>query len=175
VNKLNSQANVEEAAPEGGEKLSELPSTFVFEAAIAAGLVNTCQWGGKETILLVEDEALVRKATGEALQSAGYRVVIADSATQALEAYRESSEPVDLLLADVVMPGISGRELAQKFFFLCPHIRIILMSGYVEQLTLCELSPYRKEYLAKPFSISTLLQRVREVLDRDPFDFGASA
>jgi two-component system cell cycle sensor histidine kinase/response regulator CckA len=82
---------------------------------------------------------------------------------------------VDLLLADVVMPGISGHELAQQFFVLYPQVRIVLMSGYMEQLALCQLSPYRKEYLAKPFSIATLLQRVREVLDRDPFDFGASA
>jgi len=75
----------------------------------------------------------------------------------------------------VVLPGPSGHELAAEFLVLCPQVRILLMSGYAEQLTLCELSPYRKNYLAKPFSISTLLQRVRQVLDRTPFDFGASA
>jgi two-component system, cell cycle sensor histidine kinase and response regulator CckA len=173
--KLNFHARAEDATPEGAENLSELVSAFSWEAAIAAGLPDTCARGGKETILLVEDEALVRKATGEVLQSAGYKVVIAESAAQALEAYRESPVPVDLLLADVVMPGISGHELAQQFFVLYPQVRIVLMSGYMEQLALCQLSPYRKEYLAKPFSIATLLQRVREVLDRDPFDFGASA
>jgi two-component system, cell cycle sensor histidine kinase and response regulator CckA len=173
--KLTFHARAEDATPEGAENLSELVSAFSWEAAIAAGLPDTCARGGKETILLVEDEALVRKATGEVLQSAGYKVVIAESAAQALEAYRESLVPVDLLLADVVMPGISGHELAQKFFLLYPQVRIVLMSGYMEQLALCQLSPYRTEYLAKPFSIATLLQRVREVLDRNPFDFGASA
>jgi CheY-like chemotaxis protein len=173
-NKLNSDPNLEDAMPEGEGNLAERASVMAFEAAMAAGFTDTFQWSGKETILLVEDEALVRKAAGEVLQSAGYRVLMAENAAEALEAFRKH-EPVDLLLADVVMPGISGCELAQKFFVLCPQARIMLMSGYAEQLTLHQLSPYSKQYLAKPFSISTLLKRVREVLDSNPFDFGASA
>jgi two-component system cell cycle sensor histidine kinase/response regulator CckA len=156
--------------PEGEGNLATLAPIFALEATMAA---DTCLWQGNETILLVEDEALVRKAASEVLQSAGYRVVLAESATQALEVYRESSGPVDLLLADIVMPGISGHELAQQFFVLSPHIRIMLMSGYVDQFALRKLSPYRK--LAKPFSTSTLLRRVREVLDGNPSDFGAPA
>jgi CheY-like chemotaxis protein len=133
------------------------------------------QWGGPETILLVEDEAFVRQVAVEALESVGYRLVIARSAAEALEAYRRCSQPVDLLLADVVMPGMSGRELATEFESSYPRTRVLLMSGYAEQLALCELSPYRKTYLAKPFSMPTLLRRVREVLDANPLDLGASA
>ncbi|MGB8911121.1 MAG: response regulator, partial [Candidatus Sulfotelmatobacter sp.] len=120
---------------------------------------------GQETILLVEDEAFVRKATAEALESAGYRVLTAESASSALQARCEYSEQVDLLLADVVMPGGNGYELAAEFKFLYPEIRILLMSGYAEQPASLEPSPYRKQYMPKPFSVPTLLKRVREVLD----------
>ncbi|MGD1023907.1 MAG: response regulator [Candidatus Sulfotelmatobacter sp.] len=135
----------------------------------------TCPRDRKETILLVEDEAFVRKATGEARESAGYRVLTAENAAQALQVLGEYAGPVNLLLADIVMPGSNGRELARDFSALCPQTRILLMSGYEEQLTSPERSLHRQEYLAKPFSIPMLLRRVREVLDRNPLDFKASA
>jgi two-component system cell cycle sensor histidine kinase/response regulator CckA len=125
--------------------------------------------GVAETILLVEDEAFVRKVAAEVLRSAGYRLVIARSAAEALEAYRKCSEPVDLLLADIVMPGMSGRELATEFNRLNPRTRVLLMSGYGQQLAGAELSPHG-QYLAKPFSTHLLLSRVREALDAAPFD-----
>jgi two-component system, cell cycle sensor histidine kinase and response regulator CckA len=125
--------------------------------------------GGPQTILLVEDEAFVRKVTAEVLESAGYRLVIARNAAEALETYRGFSTPPDLLLSDVVMPGMSGGELARELQNLCPHPRVLLMSGYVEKLSRSDLSPTDSEYLAKPFSIQTLLRRVREALDK-PFD-----
>jgi len=173
---LNSRARVADASQE--RKTANLPgveSLVSVEAMIGAAAADTQQWSGKETILLAEDEAFVRKATGEVLESAGYRVVIAGSATQALEAHRRCYGRVDLLLADLVMPGISGHELANELVALYPHVRVLLMSGYAEQLALCQLSSYGKKYLAKPFSIPTLLRRVREVLDAGPFDCGARA
>jgi len=100
---------------------------------------------------------------------AGYRLLIAGSAAEALEAYRKCF-PVDLLLADVVMPGMSGHELAAKFEGLSPGTRILLMSGYAEQLAVCQSSPHARKWLAKPFSIHTLLRAVREALDTNPFD-----
>ncbi len=140
-------------------------------AAIGSGFAAAGQWGGPETILLVEDEAFVRKVTAEVLESAGYRVVIARGAAEALEAYRGRPGPPDLLLADVVMPGMSGRELATELESFYPRTRVLLMSGYAEQLVRCESSPYGHEYLAKPFSIGMLLRRVRAVLDK-PVDGG---
>jgi CheY-like chemotaxis protein len=172
VKKLNARTSCELPTPERRPNQSAVPSALPPDPA---GVTNTGQWGGRETILLVEDEALVRNATAEALQSVGYRVIIAGGAAQALEAYCKFSDPPELLLADIVLPGISGRDLAQSLLVLCPHLRIMLMSGYAEQLLLRELSPYPEEYLAKPFSIATLLERVRNALDRNPFDFGASA
>ena len=132
-------------------------------------------WCGPETILLVEDEAFVRKATAEVLESAGYRLVVARSAAEALEAYRSCLWRVDVLLTDVIMPGMSGRDLAVEFASLCPRARVLLMSGHDEKLL--ELEPFRdgKSCLAKPFSTCELLRRIREVLDANPFDLGTQA
>jgi CheY-like chemotaxis protein len=147
------------------------PQTQVqIEIMIGSILAETREVGGPKTILLVEDEAFVREATAEALQSAGYTVLIARSAAEAIEAYRRRAQPVDLLLADVVMPGMSGYELAAEFLVLCPSAPVVLMSGYVDELGLSTSSPYCKTYvdcktyLGKPFSISSLLNKVREAL-----------
>lgn len=172
---MNSHSTADDATQETDATLTDLASVILMEATLLSEMPEICQWRSKETILLAEDEALVRKAAAEALQSAGYRVLIAESATRALEIHNEYAEPVDLLLADVVMPGISGHELALTLFGLCPDLRIILMSGYIEQFVQHRLSPYKKKYLAKPFSISTLLKRVREVLDSNPLELGADA
>ncbi len=145
------------------------------EAANLAAFADAGQWCGPETILLVEDEAFVRKATAEVLESAGYRLVIATSAAEAFEACRRNSRPVDLLLADVVLPGMSGRDLADEFETLCPRARVLLMSGHAEQLAGCGQSRHGEKCLAKPFSIRVLLKRVREALDANPFDLRSQA
>jgi CheY-like chemotaxis protein len=149
------------------------------ETMPSAAFVEPAPRGGPETILLVEDEGFVRKVTAEVLESAGYKVVIAGNAGEALEVYRRLHAPVDLLLADVVMPGMSGRALAAEFESLCPSARVLLMSGYAGQLAAyclsSSVSSYGKTYLAKPFSVRTLLKKVREVLAANPFDRGALA
>lgn len=119
-----------------------------------------------QTILLVEGEAFVRKATAEVLESAGYCVVSSRSPALALEALRGCSHTVDLLLADVVTPGMSGRELATEFNILYPEARVLLMSSRANELALCEtrLSCSYEKYLAKPFSVPILLSEVREAL-----------
>jgi two-component system cell cycle sensor histidine kinase/response regulator CckA len=130
-------------------------------AAFAVALPSS----GPKTILLVEDEAFVRKATAATLESAGYRLLATRSGAEALEAYRTCPHPVDLLLTDVVMPGMSGRHLAAEFERLCPHARILLMSGHAEQLCRSDRSIDDNKYLVKPFSVRTLLGRVRGLLD----------
>ena len=175
VNKLDCDAQIEGARHESGAAAPGIESLSAFEVMRSSASSDTHYWRGNETVLLVEDQAFVRKATADALESAGYRVLLAGSAAQAWTVYRQCLEAVDLLLADVVMPGTSGRELAAEFAILCPQVRILLMSGYIEQLTSCKSGPYRKQYLAKPFSIPILLQRVREALDGNPLDFGAVA
>lgn len=152
-----------------------LVDTVPGETMPCAAFVESWCWGGPETILLVEDEGFVRKVTAEVLESAGYKLVIARSGAEALDTYRQLSKPVDLLLADIVMPGMSGQELAAEFEGLCPCARVLLMSGHAGQLARCQVSPYGKTYLAKPLSVRVLLKRVREVLDTNPADWGARA
>jgi CheY-like chemotaxis protein len=164
---LNSCAEAEDV------KHASEPGT-TGETMMSTAFVEAAQWGGPETILLVEDEAFVRTATAEVLESAGYRLVIARSAGEALAAYRRCSWTVDLLLCDIVMPGMSGRELATALENLYPRTRVLLMSGYAEQLAWCGSSACGKQFLSKPFSIPMLLRRVREVLDK-PVDSGERA
>jgi CheY-like chemotaxis protein len=149
-----------------------IEDAVLVETIPATVFIEAESWGRTETILLVEDEAFVRKVTAEVLESAGYRLVIARSGAEALNACRKSSQPFDLLLADVIMPGISGRELADEYEGLCPHARVLLMSGYAGQLEKRQLPLYSNAYLAKPFSVRELLRKVREALDANPIADG---
>lgn len=119
------------------------------------------------TIVLVEDESFVRRLTAEVLTSAGYRLLVAASAVEALAACHDTMQTIDLLLADIVLPDMSGRELATRFQNCRPGARVLLMSGYPEQLACCDTPATTRMYLAKPFSVGVLLRRVREILDAE--------
>jgi len=142
---------------------SEKPSAS-SESQIGVTFAEDGQRGGHETILLVEDEAFVRKVTAEVLESAGYRLVLARNGAEALQACRQRSQMFDLLLADLVMPGMSGHELELEFRISCPSAGVLLMTGYPEQMARCESSDHDQGYLAKPFSTHTLLAAVHRVL-----------
>jgi len=120
---------------------------------------------GAETILLVEDEAFVREVTSEVLRSAGYEVVSARDASEALGAYAAHSGALDLLLTDVILPGESGRALAARLKWESPGLKVLLISGYAHQMEPQEAGA--EECLAKPFSAGVLLRKVRKVLDGD--------
>jgi DNA-binding NtrC family response regulator len=157
------------------ENLPDISSVINAEAILGSAFFKTTLWSGPEAILLVEDEPFVRKATAEILEVAGYTCLTAESGAVALKACQAHSKPIDLLISDIIMPGMTGQELAAEFHGCCPQGRVLLMSGYVKHLAWCELPPYGKTYLAKPFSMETLLKRVREVLDTAPSDWGAPA
>lgn len=119
------------------------------------------------TVLLVEDESLVREVTHEVLQTAGYRVWIAKDAAQAGEIYRDRGREVDLLLTDVILPGESGRTLATRLRRANPQLKVLYVTGYAEQIRMC--NGENEDCLPKPFSASALLERVRCLLDRSRF------
>jgi PAS domain S-box-containing protein len=116
--------------------------------------------GGTETILVVEDEELVRTMIGDTLRQAGYQVIEAMNGIHALEALSGSDQPVHLLLADVVMPRMSGLALAAQLTALRPEIKVLYISGHPRQ----ELGP-RSDFLRKPFTPEELMRNVRSVLD----------
>ena len=115
-----------------------------------------------ETILLVEDEAFVREVTAEVLRSAGYQVVTAKNAAEAVRLYDMRRGAVELLVTDVVLPGETGRSLSRRLQWKNPGLKILLVSGYAEQLDL--LGAKQEEFLAKPFSTEVLLRKVRQLL-----------
>lgn len=123
-----------------------------------------------ETILFVEDEMFVREVTCEVLRSAGYRVVVAQNATEALRAYDRCSGQVDLLLTDVILPGETGRVLVARLRRRDSGLKVLFVTGYAEQMGLRETE--FEGCLAKPFSTDVLLRRVRQLLDRDPVQTG---
>ena len=123
--------------------------------------------GAAQTVLLVEDEAFVRGVASEILRSAGYRVLVARDAVEAARTYEAQCEAVDLLLTDVVLPGESGRSLAARLRGNHPRLKVLLMTGYADQMERREGET--QECLAKPCSAEGLLRKVRQALDgREP-------
>ena len=121
---------------------------------------------GSETILLVEDEAIVRELTVQILESDGYQVLEAMNGTEALRIAGEHGAPIHLLLTDVVMPGMNGKELANKLRLHHPDMRVLFMSGYDDrQLDRDDVAGGETAFLPKPFSTEILGQKVRAVLD----------
>ena len=123
--------------------------------------------GGKETILLVEDEEPVRSLARAVLEQKGYHIIEAASGQSALELWQQHRNTIDLLLTDMVMPGgVSGQELAAQLRAEKPGLKIIYSSGYTDEM-LGENSPLRDNpnFMEKPFSPHKLLQHVRDCLD----------
>ncbi len=122
--------------------------------------------GGNETVLLAEDEPVVRRLVESILRRLGYTVLAAANGEQALALLAAHEGKVDLLLSDVVMPGLSGRELAEHVAALRPEVRVLLVSGYHQDSVLHDgVERQRVAFLPKPFTPAALALRVRAVLD----------
>lgn len=120
------------------------------------------------TILLVEDEIFLLEVTCEILESAGYRVLKTRNAAEAISAFRQFRTIVRLLMTDVVLPGLNGRDLANDLRSICPDLRIIFISGYPENVVTRQgIKEDGMFYLPKPFSLQTLTRKVRHVLDQE--------
>jgi len=123
---------------------------------------------GRETILLVEDDEMLRRIDLRLLLERGYRVVTASDGEAALALLKDGAKDADLLLTDVVMPGMGGGELAREALKLKPGLKVIFVSGYVGHGALEQVEAGKYEFLQKPVSPDLLAQKVREVLDRKP-------
>jgi DNA-binding NtrC family response regulator len=119
------------------------------------------------TILLVEDEAFVREVACQILCLAGYRVLKARNAAEALLAFRGHANNLQLLLTDVVLPDRNGSDLAHELTTQCNNVKAILVSGYPENSVTSKGLRPGWSYLPKPFSADSLLQKIREVLEEE--------
>ncbi|MFH1335715.1 MAG: ATP-binding protein, partial [Candidatus Zixiibacteriota bacterium] len=122
---------------------------------------------GDETILVVEDDEAVRKLTVEILRKQGYRVLEATRGDDALAVFDKLKGSVDLVITDVVMPGMSGRKLAELLVPLHPEMKVLYMSGYTDN-AIAHHGVLEKgvNFILKPFTIGGLAKKVREVLDK---------
>jgi two-component system, cell cycle sensor histidine kinase and response regulator CckA len=121
---------------------------------------------GHETILLVEDEASLRNLAARALRARGFNVLLAGDGTEALRLLETYRGPIDLLATDVVMPNMDGRELADRLRVRIPGLKVLFLSGYMDDALLRRgVFQADETLLQKPFTPSSLAQRVREVLD----------
>lgn len=122
--------------------------------------------GGTETILLVEDEAGIRKLTQECLASKGYMVLSARDGLEALKIAEQHGEAIDLLLTDVVLPGLGGPKLAKQYLGLHPETQVLYMSGYTDDAIIHHgVLDQGIAFLQKPFTIDDLWLKVRAILD----------
>jgi DNA-binding NtrC family response regulator len=119
-----------------------------------------------ETILLVEDEDSLRTLSRNLLELSGYTVIEARNGNEALAIAKSRTGSIHLLLTDIVMPGISGRELAKRLLVEMPQLKVVYMSGYAGQsIGENEIFGKNAHYLQKPFSRENLAQKVRDALE----------
>jgi two-component system cell cycle sensor histidine kinase/response regulator CckA len=131
---------------------------------------------GVETILVVEDDDAVRRMTREILSIKGYKIVEARSAADAIHFMESHKETVDLVLTDVIMPGMKGRELGERLAKLHPGVRLLYMSAYTEDAILNDgiLDP-GTAFIEKPFGSDELARKVREMFEANRNSLGAHA
>jgi two-component system cell cycle sensor histidine kinase/response regulator CckA len=122
---------------------------------------------GRETLLVVEDEQVILQVMRSWLSKLGYRVMSASDGIEALEVAAQASDPIDLLVTDVVMPRLGGRELARRLTELRPETKVLYMSGYAENaLAFGGVLSDGINFIQKPYSLDALAARIRQVLDR---------
>jgi two-component system, cell cycle sensor histidine kinase and response regulator CckA len=155
-----------DSEPEKGTRFQILlPRVRVAEPAVAGGTHPHRSLMGSETILLVEDDAAVREFTRKLLTEYGYSVLEASDGAQAGKIVRQSHGEIHLLLTDVVMPKVSGPQLAEELLLLVPEIKVLYMSGYTQFAPGFREAVEEHQLLRKPFTRNDLVTKVRDALD----------
>jgi signal transduction histidine kinase/ActR/RegA family two-component response regulator len=159
-----------ETSPGNGARFEiYLPRAVEKEKAVSYERGPARSRHGSETILVVEDEDEVRSLASEFLKSAGYSVLTAKDGVEALEVSERLGGSIQLLLTDVVMPKMRGTELAQKLKACFPSLRVVYMSGYLEQDTCSGEILEKAMVMLKPFSRDTLIRQIGEAFENKAF------
>jgi two-component system cell cycle sensor histidine kinase/response regulator CckA len=145
---------------------ADVAATQPAEAADAPAVLKS---EGHETVLLVEDEALVRNLAADALRRHGYQVLSASTGLEALDLAGQVLHPIDVLVTDVVMPQMGGEQLARRLLTERPTLKVLFISGYSDLGVLQHGALLAgTALLQKPFTPGQLVERVRQLLDADP-------
>jgi two-component system cell cycle sensor histidine kinase/response regulator CckA len=154
------------SAPGRGTTFSVyLPASAERETPTAVAALPTAG-RGRETLLIVEDSAVILRLAEETLRRQGYTVLTAPDGQSALEKVEASNLDFDLLMTDIVMPRLSGYDLAKRLASSRPRLKVLYVSGYADSTYVnADFLRSRPEFLKKPFTPSALALKVREVLD----------
>jgi two-component system, cell cycle sensor histidine kinase and response regulator CckA len=164
VEQSGGHVTVRSASGEGATFTISLPRYYGPEPAVAQAEWRRPEMG-KETLLLVEDEAPVRESVRRLLEWHGYRVLEARNGADALRIYENSETGIDLVLTDLIMPEIGGNELVERLRARHPDLRVLFMSGYTDIAITGNGSVPGTGFVQKPFTVETLMRGLREVLD----------
>ena len=156
-----------ESEPNGGTTFDlYFPRAEDTDEVTSVEIHNTNPKHGTETVLLVEDEDIVRELSSEVLRSCGYKVIEASSGKEALRSYKEFGEEISLLMTDVVMPGMNGEELAKQLLSIQPELKILYTSGYIDNpIALSDGLKHGAAFIQKPFTNIELARKIRAILD----------
>jgi len=122
---------------------------------------------GNETILIIDDEEEILKVTAEMLKSLGYKVIIANDGKEAIEIYQKNKKDIQLVILDIIMPGMNGKEVYETLRTIDPKIKVIISSGYSFNNQINEILKQKcAAFIQKPFSLKELSQIIRKVLDK---------
>jgi two-component system, cell cycle sensor histidine kinase and response regulator CckA len=128
----------------------------------------------QRTVLLVEDEPFVREATRSILESAGFEVLPAGDAVDAMNIYGRCDHCIDLVMTDMVLPGCSGQQLGQELQQRSPELKVLVTSGYTNAEYAIEEPASHTYFLAKPYSMRGLVEKIEQILGTMPLQRAAS-
>ena len=125
---------------------------------------------GSETVLLVEDDNVLRELIHEGLREAGYKVLVAANGVEALRTSEQNPAPIDVLITDVIMPQMNGPDLARALALRRPGMKVLFISGYTDDKFRCgQLADPDITLIQKPFQLIDLTQKLRQIIDRPDF------